>query len=38
MDKYSLHDKPELIYNIDETGFSLEHSPSIITTIKGHTP
>ena len=27
MDKYSLHDQPELIYNIDETGFSPEHSP-----------
>ena len=38
MNKYSLHDKPELIYNIDETGFSPEHSPPKIATIKGHTP
>ena len=38
MDKYNLHEKPELIYNIDETGFSPEHSPPRIATIKGHTP
>lgn len=25
--KSNLHDKPENIYNIDETGFSTEHSP-----------
>lgn len=25
--KTNLHDKPENIYNIDETGFSTEHSP-----------
>ncbi|KAJ8306503.1 hypothetical protein KUTeg_017048 [Tegillarca granosa] len=28
MTQYSLHDKPENIYNIDETGFSTEHNPS----------
>lgn len=25
--KSNLYDKPENIYNIDETGFSTEHSP-----------
>ena len=27
-----------MIYNVDETGFSLEHCPPKIATIKGHTP
>ena len=38
LDKYELHDCPELIYNVDETGFSPEHSPPRIATVKGCTP
>jgi hypothetical protein len=37
LDKYSLNDKPERVFNIDETGFSPEHSPSKIIGSKHDT-
>ena len=36
--KYNLLESPELIFNIDESGFSPEHSAPKIATAKGHTP
>ena len=38
LDKHNLHNCPELIYNVDESGFSPEHNPQKIATIKGQTP
>ena len=33
---YNIQSRPELIYNLDESGFSPEHSPpKIVTTVKG---
>ena len=36
--KYNLLDSPELIFNIDESGFSPEHTAPKFATAKGHTP
>ena len=36
--KYDLFDVPQLIFNIDETGFSPEHNPPKILTKKGKIP
>ena len=36
--KYNLLDSPELIFNIDESGFSPEHTAPKLATAKGHTP
>ena len=36
--KYDLFDFPQLIFNIDETGFSPEHNPPKIVTKKGKAP
>ena len=36
--KYNLLDSPELIFNINESGFSPEHTAPKLATAKGHTP
>ena len=36
--KYNLLDSPELIFNIDESGFSPKHTAPKLATPKGHTP
>ena len=37
-DKYNLRNSPNLVYNIDESGFSPEHNPQRIVYLKGKTP
>ncbi|KAJ8024408.1 Jerky protein-like-like [Holothuria leucospilota] len=32
--KYKLQDRPDLIYNVDETGFQTEHTPPRVVTTK----
>jgi hypothetical protein len=38
LSEHNLKDRPELIYNIDETGFSPEHVPPKILALKGSNP
>ena len=38
MDKYDLHDKPQCIYNVDETGINTEHKPGNVVALKGSRP
>lgn len=38
MERYSLLDRPELIYNLDEVGISPEHKPPAVVCRKGTQP
>ena len=38
MSNSNLNDKPSNIWNIDETGIVMEHSPSNVLCLKGYTP
>ena len=38
LDKYDLKNKPEMIWNVDETGISLEHNPPKVLAKAGSNP
>ncbi|XP_045178154.2 uncharacterized protein LOC123538252 [Mercenaria mercenaria] len=38
LDQYDLHDKPHLIFNIDEKGISLDHKPPHIVHVHANPP
>ena len=37
LDEHQLHDKPERVFNIDETGLSLDHTPQNVISPVGET-